>query len=287
MTGTAYYDLAKNPPSFNFVDFLLVAESWCISKGVGPGNLTVAVLPGPRDGFRNDALPPYGKEERTRWLENIVLPMPILLPSCGRPAILGDVPPERQFFGRGEYPIGLRTLTKIARQGIYPFRAPPDLIAAARAKYGAKYVTITERNTGWWVERTTNLNEWRVVARELERTGYRVVLIPDGTKADREIEGFETDPEAGCKVLPRAALYAGAAMNFGIPSGPMWLAWFMGVPVIMCKMLTNEPPTMTGSYAAAGIPPGSQMPNARAGQRFLWQPENAASILDAFEKVAA
>ncbi len=293
--GTFYYDFARNPPSFNFVDALLTAEEWRVDNKLD--GLSVVTLPGPMDGFRRDNLPPKGKAERTRWRDNIVVPMPVLLPSCGAPAIVvevGEQPPKNEgafagpSFGRGEYPIGFKKLVQHAKDNRYPFVVPQALVDVARLKWGNRYVTISERNTGWWIQRTTNLNEWRIVARELERAGYRVVLVPDGTKADRPVVGFDTDPKAACHVLERAALYAGAEMNFGIPSGPMWLCWFLGAPVTICKMINeNEPPTSAKSYTSSGLPPGTQLANARPRQRILWGPEKASDLLEAFDMAMA
>ena len=236
--GRSYYDLARNPPSFNFVDHMLVSERWRIAQGLEA--LEFVVLPGPLEGFRNDHLPPAGGEERTRWLENIVLPMPGLLPSCGQPAVL-DPGSTEPGFARGQYLIGFKSLVESARANCYPLVAPSHLVDAARRKYGTAYVTITHRNVAWWPLRTPNLSEWRKVAADLTADGLPVVMIPEGSKADEPVEGFTCDSEAGRNCLARAALYGGALMNFGIPCGPMWMAWFMGAPCLIARMSDERP----------------------------------------------
>lgn len=286
MRGTAYYDLGRNPPSYNFVDFLLQAEAWRIAGGLD--GLDVAVVPGPQNGFRADDLPPAGGAVRSQWRDNIVLPMPRLLPSCGRPAVLVDRKhrSEGPEFGRGEYLCGFYRLVQMAQQGVYPFVCPEDEIAAARARHGHRYVTVTLRQVEWWPNRTSRIDEWRAVARELERRGYKAVFIPDGTKPDHAVDGFATDPEAARHVVARAALYAGAVMNFGIPSGPMWLAWFMGAPTIVVRMIIEEDrPTSAAAYARNGLPPGTQLRNARSRQRLVWADERADVILAAFDEL--
>lgn len=283
--GTAYYDLAHCPPTWNAFDFLLAAEQWRLSQGLRA--IDVRVLPGPVEGFRDDHLPPYGTAERMRWLRNIVLPMPVLLPSCGQAAGLvpfDDAPPGAAF-GRGRFTVGFRTNVAAARAGLAPFRAVVDDVARYRRQLGDRYITITLRDTGWWTDRTSAVGEWLVVARVLERRGYRVVFVPDGMRPDQRIPGFETVPAAAELVLERAGLYGGAVMNLGLANGPLWFAWFMGVPVlIFVRLWENEPCAGRNAYRNAGFEPGTQLPNARPGQRLVWAPDRAALILDAFDR---
>jgi hypothetical protein len=294
--GRCYYDLARNPPSFNVVDFLLLSERWRIAQGFDA--LEFLVLPGPNEGFRQDSLPPAGGTERRRWFENIVLPMPVLLPSCGKPAVLADSShhgvAHGPGFGRGQYLIGFKSLVESARANCYPLVAPPELVAEVRRKYGC-YATITQRDVAWWPLRRPNLDEWRKVADALVANGIDVVLIPEGTKADEPVPGFVTDPDAGRNSVARAALYAGAVMNFGIPCGPMWLCWFLGAPCLIARMsderrdtvLTRprESPTAVRRLRNAGLLSGQSLPNARPRQMLLWADDTAANVLPAFERL--
>lgn len=292
--GRAYYDLVHNPPSFNFVDFLLLAERWRLAHGFDA--LEFMVLPGPLEGFRQDHLPPVGGAERTRWLNNIVLPMPMLLPSCGKPAVL-DPRATGPGFGRGQYLIGFKSLMESAAADCYPLRAPPQMVEKARRRYG-RYITITHRDVAWWPLRRPQLDEWRKVADYLSSQGLAVVLIPEGTKADEPVSGFLTDPEAGRNSVARAALYAGAVMNFGIPCGPLWMAWFMGAPCLIARMSDDRPDTVLGrelqspatsarSLRNSGLMPGQSLPNARPRQMCLWADDTAKNVLHAFERLMA
>lgn len=285
MIGTAYYDLARSPPTFNHFDFLLCAEIW--RRDCGLDQLSVKVLPGPVEGFRDDKLPPYGGAERMRWLENIVLPMAALLPSCGVPSFLvdRDQAGEGEEFGRGQGLIGPKYMFYAAQRGVAPFRAIPTDFAKYRHRYGLKLVTITLRNTGWWIERTSNLAEWLTVARELEAAGFTVVFVPDGTNPHLEIPGFRTEPAASLNIAERAGLYQAALMNLGIANGPMWFSWFMGVPTLIFKIVNeNEPAARASVYRDAGLEPGRQLANSRAGQRLIWAADDADIILKAFEQ---
>lgn len=281
--GVAYYDRARNPPTFNALDFLLLAERWRRAHELD--RIEVKVLPGPREGFRQDSLPPYGGAERMRWLQNIVLPLPVLLPSCGDRAQLvdrehrpGDGVPE---FGRDQYTVGPSIWTQAFATGEYVLRVPETMVA----QRPARYVTISLRNTGWWVERTSDFAQWAIVAAELRRNGYDVVVIPDGVKPDETIPGVESDAHAACDVLARASLYAGAELNLGIANGPLWLCWFLGLPVLICKIINeNEPCAGAGMWRAMGVEPGTQPRKAKPRQRLVWQSDQAEIVLKhAFE----
>lgn len=275
--GTLIYDLAHNPPTFNKLDCLLQGDRWCRLQGFE--RLEVKVLPGPADGFRADRLPPYGGAERRRWLSNIVLPLPVLLPSCGRPAeIVGREHRGAHEFGRDAYTVGPATWVEAFRDGDFPFRVPPGV--AALRTVPRPYVTLTLRNTGWWPERSADFGQWAIVGRELQRQGFGVVVIPDGARPDEGLDGFDNDRGAAENVLERAALYAGAALNLGIGGGPMWLAWFLGLPVLICKFMNaNEPCSGLGIWQRLGVAPGEQPRHARPRQRLVWASDQAETIL--------
>jgi hypothetical protein len=149
-----------------------------------------------------------------------------------------------------------------------------------------KYVTITLRNTGWWNERSSDIHQWTMTAQAIERAGYKVIVIPDGTKPDEGLPGFESDKIAAENVLRRAELYKGAAMNLGVSGGPMWLCWFLGCPAIICKLVNeNEPTAGAAVWRSIGVPPGTQPPHARPKQRLLWGSDMSTSVLTEFFNV--
>ena len=282
--GTAYYDLTHNPPTFNFIDFLLQAEAWRIAQGID--RIEVKVLPGPKEGFRDDKLPPYGGAERMRWLKNICLPMAALLPSCGKPAELvsrSHVPPGPHF-GRGKYTVGFANMVQAARMGLYPLKAPDE--RSSWARHG-KYVTITLRDPGWWKGRTSNRESWLTVATEIRRKGYVVVFVRDGeASSGLALSGFPVVELS--KVTHRATLYAGAELNMGINGGPMLFSWFMGLPTLVFFRTNDQEPASTAArFIGAGLPPGEQLANARPRQRMVWAMDDAETVLKAFDEVMA
>ena len=282
MILTAYYDLAVSPPTFNFFDFLLVAESKRIELGCS--RMRVRILPGPVDGFRRDRLPPYGGDERGRWLENICMRMPELLPSCGEPAQMDDGKAftDGPSMGRGEYLVGFHTNVRAARGGLAPFIGVSKLTNRYRAKHG-RYVTITMRESAWYKSRQSHLENWLPAALATKALGYQVVFVRDAAKSDEAVPGFRIEPDASKRIVERASLYAGAEMNLGISNGPMWFAWFMGVPVAIFNLVhSDEPYTSADTFKACGLPLGEQLPNARPRQRLVWGKDTPETIVETF-----
>lgn len=284
MIGTVYCDFKYSPPTWNFFDVLLAGEIWRVKKGYE--RIKVKLIPGPVDGFRADDLPPYGGAERRRWMHNICVPMPLLLPSCGEPAEIvtraeaeADRGPK---IGVNEPLHGFHTNGEAAERGIFPFRAPPEF--SHGLAIAAPYVTITLRETGWHRSRQSNVEAWLVIARAIEASGFRVVIIRDAMKAHEPLDWPLTSPQASENCLVRAALYAGADMNLGIANGPLWFAWFMGAPVMIFDLIhDDEPCANVSSYAWANILPGQRgFPNSKPNQRLVWEKAKPSIVLGAF-----
>lgn len=283
---TLYYDYRVSPPTWNFFDALLLLEMQRIDLGIDRSR--VRLVSGDRDGFRMDDLPPYGGEERRRWSRNIVEPMPMLLPSCGERATFID---RREAERDGEPKIGpmfnahgFARNGEAAKRGLFPFRAPLAMMRASMQAIAAPYVTITLREPVNKQTRTSNVADWLSIAKRIERTGFRVVVIRDAMKAHEPIDWPLVSPEASENCLTRAALYAGAAMNLGIANGPLWFAWFMAAPVMIFDLLhDDEPCANKHSYSWGGLKPGDQgFPNSRPDQRLFWEKATPARVLDAF-----
>lgn len=294
-TGTFFYDLSVSPAGWDFLPALMGAEIWRIRKGLD--RLTVKVVPGPDQGFRRDALP-EPLEARRRMLENVVLPLPALLPSCGEAArvISREPAPDHNelvnSIGWGEPRYGIDKSLDAATRSMQPLRAEDDLIEYCQGLYGAPrvgYVTITLRECSYHVSRNSNTAAWRQVARELRAQRIPVVVLRDAHQDNIALSDDWGDVRwfpCARRLRLRAALYAGAAMNLGVNNGPMWLPLFLGAPVLMFKMLDDfSPCTDPGFFECAGLPVGSNWPNARAGQRLVWEPDAAETILRVFDEV--
>lgn len=286
-TLTLYYDFDHSPPTWNFFDALLYLEIERLQRGFQ--KTRVRLVAGRKDGWRCDNLPPYGPQERRRWATNICEPMPMLLPSCGAPAEWidrRDAEKDRgPSIGLGAATHGFRWNGEAARRGLFPFRAVEHEIAAAFA-FAHPYVTITMRNPGWHRSRSSRPDRWLAIAKGIKAYGYNVVFIQDAAKADEPVEGYATAPVASRHAHARAALYAGAEMNIGIACGPLWFAWFMGAPVILCNLVhADEPCANAHSYSWGGLKPGDRgFPNSHSRQRLHWEVDEPEAVLATFRE---
>lgn len=130
--------------------------------------------------------------------------------------------------------------------GVEPKEIPPRLKATAESGIKEPYVCIATQATAqakYW----NNAAGWLETVAYLKEKGYRVLCI------DRErmtVNGiFGNNIPFGCEdftgnlsLQERVNLLAGAEFFIGLPSGLSWLAWGVGIPVIMIAGFT-EPGT--------------------------------------------
>jgi hypothetical protein len=263
MTLTCFYDLARCPPTYDFVSFLLACEAE--RRRVGADDTRIVFLPGPVNGFRDDPFwPPPA--ERENVFNRIVLPMCRLL----RGVIGVERPQSRRH--RAKYAIcaaspsyGLDVFIKAFRQVGPVLRAPSN----ARLP---KLVTITLREAEHWPERNSNVAEWTDTAGAIRKMGYHVTVRRDASLVPWPL-------------YDRAALYAGSFCNLFVNNGPAWLSFALGAPTVMLKP-TCEASGYTASaayLASCGLPRGSQLPGAGPHQRIVWREDSSTAILGAFE----
>lgn len=266
---TVYYDLSKNPPTYDFVTFLLWAE--CMRLDRKEDGVEIVILPGPKDGFRIDNLWPPKAETRRDLLNKIVLPMATLLPSCMGISSWSARPQKKpNSIGYGEYTIqfSMRYLEAM-RRGLRPLRAPGQIIRDERL------ITITLREAEHWPLRNSNLPEWLSAAHHLSALGYEVIFVRDTLRADECLPGGyagSQDGFASRDMHARARLYASAALNLFVSNGPAWLALAMDVPAIIFRPASGMP---------NGLRHGEQMPRSPAYQQLVWADDTCDNIVNA------
>ncbi len=270
----AVYDLSVSPPTYDFVSFLLAAETERRRRGAA--NLWMHVLAGPVNGFRRDRLPPFSAAERVAMRDKIVLPMAQLLPRCAGLTLHADRPPAlRRAFGYGRPHYGFPVLFAAARAGLYPLRAPG-------ASSVGDYVTLTLREAAYWPTRNSDPAAWLKVARWLRAGGRRVIVLRDTAKASEPFGDFEIAPAAASDLHARAALYAGAALNLFCNNGPAWLCLFMAAPCLVVKMTASDAPCCDDAFFTAhGFPRGAAWPNLRPRQAVEWISDDAEGVIAA------
>lgn len=275
-----YYDLARSPPTYDFVSFLVGAEMDRIKAGWP--DFEIIVLPGPADGFRKDNYAPFGAAAREAMLASVVMPMPILLPTCRGVVRLRERPaPAPQSIGYHDGRYGFERKVAAAKAGIYPLRA----LQGYRLPK-VPYATITLRECEHWPTRNSNIDEWTLVADGLVDRGITPIFIRDTARCTEAVPGYLTHGLAAVDLHTRAAFYAGAVMNFFVNNGPAWLSWFMGAPTLISKMCSPGAPVVNVDFfRACGLEPGSDLPNARPRQRILWEDDRSDLVLDCFDEL--
>jgi hypothetical protein len=283
----AVYDLAVSPPTFDFIGFLVSAERQRIRSGAE--SFTVAIVSGPNGGFRQDDLPPKDPAVRRKMLDNIVIPMCRLVPTCtGVVELTRDEVKERMLAAGRVFPSGYQAEKPKAHYGTMFF------VRAARAKVlpfvvdGAVkepgLVVITLRQSHYWPTRNSNVVEWVKVAHALKAQGKRVVFVPDTESDGSGLEDFEIDRLASTDLIHRARLAACAELNLSVNNGPVWMLSMMPqVSIMAFRMVAADAPAVSPAYFKAhDLPVGSQL--GRPNHRIVWEDDNADVILRAIDE---
>jgi uncharacterized Rossmann fold enzyme len=267
----AVYDLAVSPPTYDFVSFLLCAES----ARTDSEKLEILVVRGPKDGFRDDNLPP-SIGERQKMLENVVLPMCDLLPGCTVRVVNRDEVPDVVDFPIGytrdkpKSHYGLHRTVEVLKEGFAPFRIDAEPVPGL--------VTVTLREATYWPSRNSRLPQWLGFANWAKSNGKRVVFIRDTARAGDDLDGFECDHLAAVDLKARARLYASAELNIGIANGPMGLAMGFPVKTIMMRLYSPDAPCVSENYyEACGLKRGYQF--GRTDIRLSYEDDRAENII--------
>jgi hypothetical protein len=261
-----YYDLAKNPPTYDFVTFLVRCEA--LRSDLNKESVEIVVLPGPANGFRKEAVTPTWParpENRRELLNHVVVPMTHLLPTCRSITVSVDRPAAGiAGFGLEEYTIPFSYFAACYARGIRPLRFPTP------QPRDEKLITITLREAEHHPQRNSKVEEWRKAALLLIDRGYRVIVVRDTLRADVALGDIPIDPIASRSLIDRARLYSSAAVNLFVNNGPAWLCVAMDLPTMIFK----------SDMAVAGVIPPAQLPNAPAHQRLVWEEAKSERVAD-------
>jgi hypothetical protein len=277
---TAYYDLAVSPPTYDIVAFLSHAES--CRQLTGADKLRVAILPGPRAGFRNDQLWPHDIATRIRMRDRVAVPMAAMLP--GAEVEVCDARPRSpaaNAIGWQQRLYGFKVHLAALSRGVRPLRPK-----GAFERRIANLVTITLRECEHWEPRNSDLEAWHVAALAIRGLGYTVAIVRDARYSGVRFGDFSSDSQASHDLEMRGRLYRAAALNLFVNSGPAWFAVALDAPVMIFKMVVEGlMPTVSASYfTACGLPPGRQLPAPH--QQIVWEDDTFAAIFSAFKRWA-
>lgn len=260
----ATYDMSEAPASWDFVAWLITAEMAKRRRGV-TGPLRVGIIPGPKDGFRNDNLP-VDTAGRKQLLDNVMRPAMEMIGAVEDPTATNGC--------RHGYMIG--EICEVARQGekVPKFEAPTKAKnevrkwLLARGLEPQSYITVTLREADHWPDRNSNINAWLDFANEC---GQWIVFVRDTAKADDVFPGLQY-PEAAKDIHIRAALYEKSKCNMFVSNGPGALGFFGSAPFLFFKPLCEGFVAGTPEWWArnVGVSVGEQLPWATERQRIIW-----------------
>ena len=276
----AVYDLECNPPTYDVVAFLALAE--IERKRLGDEYIDLHILPGPVGGFRRDSLWPRSIEERVALRENVLVPICHLLPSVrsvevhsNRAYCFGGV------FGYGQRKISFPAMMEAFKAGSRPLKPITHCVKEPRL------ITLTLREAEHHPLRNSQLEEWLAAYAELVQRGWTVVVIRDTIKVGAVLPGAVIEsPNASLNLHVRSQFYQRAVLNVGISNGPMWMALFMDVPTLMLRPCEAGPSGYTAKYfERCGVPKNGQLPTSPPYQRLVWKDDTCENIVQAVEEM--
>lgn len=257
------YDLSRAPTSYDFLNWLSI----CATQA--QGEFHVSILRGPKDGFRDDELEPRDWEVRRQMLDNVLIPACRLWPVKSLTLFPKAVSGKRPGYMMTEIYQGLP---------IPSLKVPEWAMKYVRQRYPKPPVVISLRKCHH-PSRNSNVDEWHSVANRLRFDfGEKVVVV-----GDEQMYDYEFFSESICLPL-RAALYQHAKCVLGVNNGPQ--ATLAGlnskVRYLTFKMLAPTPATTMDWFKMLGYP-GTDYPWAYPWQKLVWEPDEADTIIDAYQ----
>ena len=306
-TSFAFYDLQAGPVTYDFIQFLVLAEKF--RKASGRKRLRVMIVPGDHRGFRNFSQRDRAMSDaRKEWrLRRLVMQASFLVPDCVGVTRFPSREDARAFRARlaadGVFPpafdpdapvcpylLGHVMHFAASRPDIRALKAPPVASALVRRLYrelagDQPVVAITLRQSDFQPQRNSRMDQWLALAASCRRRGLFPLFVPD---SEAVLAGDATEAgDVPVFTLPalsigfRAATYQECWLNMLANSGPYTLCLYNAAARFsMFKLLV--PGTHTASaefHAAHGLMPGAQLPFAGTLQRLVWA-DNSFEALD-------
>ncbi|MBI4968448.1 MAG: hypothetical protein HZC25_10060 [Rhodospirillales bacterium] len=306
----AYYDLRRNPISYDFAMFLMAAERERAARGLEgifvvfapPDHNAIHYFPTGYDGVID--------RQSRRWrFANVVLPMLEFLPTVRGHMVAASRHDALRLAAsaRHLYPGPIEN-TEVPTHVFYrrvnadpDFRpgqgvrlhAPPQGVRYAEQwlkerALGRKLVTITLRQYGYLAQRNSDEAAWLAFARSLDASDYFVVFLPD---TDRALElgeafpGFATLPEASFSLGLRMGLYEKAWLNLATAGGPMMaLLLSQSCRFLIFRILVEGSFLSTVAHAEGnlGFKVGQQPAYLHPTQRLVWEADSVEALTREF-----
>jgi hypothetical protein len=245
----ALYDLSKNPTTYDFTVFAVVAKTL--------GYEEVRFLANDIGHYTARKYPP--SIAWRRWAN-------VCVPICGL--------------------AGLRFHVHTVREGD-EFGYHTGAIVAVHQKTGkisklqaiktplSGHVTITMRRSNIHQWRDSNIEAWKKTKEWLEARGETVIVLEDCEFAPLFVE-------------QRMALYGSAKMNLSVGNGPMVLCWLSEAPYLSFQLphgTKEEEENLAAQWKRLGFPVGSQLAFRNPRQEIVWGPDDFDLIKEKYEQL--
>ncbi len=302
----AFNDLAVSKPTYDFINFVRIAEFHRIRYGYE--KIYFVFVPGPREGFRADDLPPNDPEALRGMMRNIALPGCWLLPACAGVSYFSSREEAKAFFsncGDNVFPRGYMpdaplfdytwmgiNAAMIRGEKISPFSAPKEYLDQATefiklVAGDRKLITITLRESTYYPQRNSQISEWKKFIDYLDRSKYALVIIRDTSQAHAPalFDGVPECPLASISICFRAALYQKSYLTMQISNGPACVAYHVAVPTLTFGILAEGHAASSLDFfkRVMGQGFGDQLYGYPTCQKLVWEKDYFETIKTEFE----
>lgn len=305
-----FYDLAVSPCSFDFFQFVALAEIQ--RKRENFNDIEIIFVYGPNNGYRQDDLRTF--EQNDQQFKNVILPGCQLLPSIKNIRILDDrnAINVENMNPHSIFPKGYK-LKKPVQNYMYngivcahflgeePIKFEPPAYATNSIN---SYISTFKKNSNILVLstrelkrednskfRTMNYNIWENYFENLDLDEWQPIIIRDTHRSLDRSTLFDGVPEADFAsnhLHLRFALYEAANINIFKSNGPAVLSLLGGEkPMLMFLKPDNNVSAMSESWFSnnLGMSHGSQFPFSSRNKIVIWGEEKVDIIKRTIESV--
>jgi len=288
----AFYDLAVSPATFDIVHFLGLADACRLARSLK--RLHVVIPPGPREGFREDAVTPYDTDNQRWRLQHILVPCAFAFEACRQVSVLGSRREARALEALADdrrYPAdyavdspreGYRLKHLVAAERLGGVRPSTEAMRIMKRwltqrAAGRQVVSMTLRECAYETDRNSRLAHWGQLARHLDRQGVFPLVVRDTEAVHQPLPapftGLAACEDVVWNIDLRTALYELCLLNLFVNNGPAALARLNPRSrSLTFKMVTpSSQATTVAFFEANGLPPGQQLHATGPWHRLVWE----------------
>lgn len=306
----AFYDLRISPVTFDFFQFLILADLDRRTRGLK--KLHIVIIPESVE-VRKDFLLDRFDEVDVNWrIRQLLVPGCSLMPSCGGlVTVCGSRVEAEKFFltaGPNVFPEGSSIENPIPRFQLSEITAihvcgeswaslkatsqALDMVDSwikSRAR-GRRVISITLREAGYGNQKNSNISEWSKFANSLDSNKYLPVVIRDTYAANEmipeELAGITMFNEIALNVELRMAFYEKCYLNLVTNGGPLALCTLNhNVRCLSFKPIVTSWHDATARHlqATVGVAIGDQPHFQNSFQRWVWANDDYEVIQKYFD----